>query len=108
MKLISKLKNFVRRQYLLYQLYRASVIANRRQQETGLVHFVVPALNGDLLVVTRSQYRRLVTKGKARYVSSAQLYQGCYYCTRWYSKDNPTPEEVVRRKKRIFLATHGL
>lgn len=108
MKLISNLRRALRYLYLSYKLFKASRQADALQRATGITHFVVKGRDESLLVLTRRQYKRLVTKHKARYVTSHQMYQGCFYCTRWYSNDRPTPPEVIQRKRRIFFAAFGL
>lgn len=104
MKAISR---FFRYCALMLMLWRAQRRADRLQRQTGITQYVIRQGRG-LKVVTRKQYRTLVSNGKARYVTAEQMYQGCFYCTRWYSKDNPTPVEVVMRKRRMWLAANGL
>lgn len=104
MKAISR---FFRYCALMLMLWRAQRRADRLQRSTGITQYVIKQGSG-LKVVTRKQYRTLVSNGKARYVTAEQMYQGCFYCTRWYCKDNPTPTEVILRKRRMWLAANGL
>lgn len=104
MKAISR---FFRYCALMLMLWQAQRRADRLQRSTGIAQYVIKQGSG-LKVVTRKQYRTLVSNGKARYVTAEQMYQGCFYCTRWYSKDNPTPVEVIMRKRRMWLAANGL
>ena len=104
MKAISR---FFRYCALMLMLWRAQRKADRLQRQTGITQYVIKQ-GKRLMVVTRKQYRNLVSDGKARYVNASQMYQGCYYCTRWYCKDNPTPTEVIIRKRRMWLAANGL
>lgn len=91
----------------MLQLWQAQRKADRLQRQTGVTQYVIKQ-GKRLIVVTRKQYRIMVSNGKARYVTAEQMYQGCFYCTRWYNKDNPTPTEVILRKRRMWLAANGL
>lgn len=104
MKAISR---FFRYCVLMIMLRRAQRKADRIQRQTGVTQYVIKQGRG-LMVVSRKQYRQLVSDGRARYVTAEQMYQGCFYCTRWYSKTQPTPAEVVLRKRRMWLAANGL
>ncbi len=108
MKVISNIKRFFKYWVLVTKLHRASRKADKLQQATGITHFVVKGRKSGLLVLTRKQYRDRCAKGDARPVTSEQMYQGCFYCTRWYNKNTPTPQEVIDRKRRIYLASQGL
>ena len=108
MKPISKIKQLYKRLMLSIQLHQASRQADQLFRQTGTIHFVVKGQHGHLLVLTRNQYKKLVTKGKAQFVNSHQMYQGCLYCTHWYGIQNETPKEVIRRKKRIWLIANGV
>ena len=104
MKAISR---FFRYCALMLQLWQAQRKADRLQRQTGVTQYVIKQ-GKRLIVVTRKQYRIMVSNSKARYVTAEQMYQGCFYCTRWYNKDNPTPTEVILRKRRMWLAANGL
>lgn len=104
MKVISNIRRAFRYLYLNYKLNKAVRIADARQEETGITQYVVKGKGDSLLVLTRKQYRTLVNKRKARKVTAEQMYQGCFYCTRWFDKDTPTPREVIERKRRMFFA----
>ena len=108
MKVISNIRRAIKYLVLSHQLNKASRKADKLQLKTGKTHYVVKGTKGSLLVVTRKSYRNLSKKGKAVKVTADQMYQGCFYCTRWYHKDNPTPYEVIQRKRRIFFAANGL
>lgn len=109
MKVISNLKAFIKYWRLIYRLNRASRKADRLQAKTGITHYVVKSTRqGRLLVLTRKDYRMLVSKGKAQFVTAEQMYQGCFYCTRWYNKNNPVPLRVIEQKRKNWLAANGL
>lgn len=109
MKAISNFKRFCRFLVLNHRLIKASRKADRLQEKTGITHYVVKSTRkGRLLVMTRKQYRDRVSKGKALYVTASQMYQGCFYCTRWYNKDNPTPQRVIDQKRKNWFAANGL
>ena len=107
MKVISNLKRFIKYVALTWMLHRASRKADSLQERTGITHYVIRQGRG-LKVVTRKDYRMLVSKGKARYVTAEQMYQGCFYCTRWYNKNNPVPMRVIEQKRKNWLAANGL
>lgn len=104
MKVISK---FIKYCKLSWQLQKATWLADKLQKQTGVTQYVVKA-GDNLVVMTRKQYRDRCALGKARCVTNEQMYQGCFYCTRWYRDDNPTPYKVVLRKKRMWLAANGI
>ena len=104
MKAISR---FFRYCALMFMLRRAQRKADRLQRETGITQYVIKQ-GKRLIVVTRKQYRTLVADGKARYVTAEQMYQGCFYCTRWYNKNNPVPLRVIEQKRKNWLAANGL
>ena len=109
MKVISNLKRFVKYVTLTWMLHRASRKADRLQAKTGITHYVVKSTRkGRLLVLTRKDYRILVSKGKAQFVTAEQMYQGCFYCTRWYTKNTVPPQRVIEQKRKNWLAANGL
>jgi hypothetical protein len=88
---------------LAAMLYKATKDADRMAAATGNTYFVVKGPDNSLITLTRSQYRKLTTKSRAKYVTSMQMFQGCFYCTKWYD-GKQVPKEIIQRKRRIFFA----
>ena len=85
-----------------YQLRKASRLADNLHRETREVHFVLPDIRGNLVVLTKRQYRKMYLRNHANKVKDRDLYAECFYCSRWKNMQRLTNIGIRAKRKMYF------
>lgn len=78
--------------------------AEEAHAETGERYYVVPSVDGKLVIADRKNFRALKRK---HYIDSdatvAQMQKECFYCTPYRNGTGKMPGEVASLKRAAFL-----
>lgn len=85
-----------------YQLRKAVKLADRLHRETREVQFVLPDVKGNLIVLSKHQYRKMYLRNQANKVKDKDLYVECFYCTRWKNMQRLTNIGIRAKRKMYF------